>query len=763
MEQSPFSVGNEGRQVFWNADSFEPFLFLFTAVALAIFAYGVYRRWQLWVALGKPERRMDHIRERIRSLLVNGLVQWKTFRDPYPGVMHGLIFFGFFVLIFGAAFDATEFHIAEPLGWAFLRGMVYIVFSFLMDLFGLAVLIGVLTAIYRRYVQRPDRLGYQGKPDNTPDDAIALLFILGIIVTGFIIEALRIRVTAPPWEVWSFGGWFLAKAFAGVDPGTAKILHKLFWWTHAFLALGFIAYIPYSRLLHMITTPANHFMASLQPAGAIEPIRDFETAESFGVGKLTEFTNKQIFDADACTRCGRCQDGCPAYLSGKPLSPKKLIQDLKSYWLEQAPAAVAAKRAAGCAAIETEGKDAEPDPTPTPVSGTGQALTLPRQRGRESDVNLLRRALARVDAWVDHAVRGTAEAPAEKALIGGAIDLHELWACTNCLYCQENCSASIEHVPKIIGMRQYKVLTEADFAPELQLTFRNMENNSNPWGIGSHLRVDWAKELGIKTLAEDPNVEYLFYVGCAGSFDDRGKKVSTAFAKILKTAGVSFGILGTEEGCCGDSAMRGGNEYLYQTLAQANIEVMKKYNVKKIIATCPHGYNALKKDYPNFGGNYEVFHHTEIIADLIARGRIVLKKPVEGLFTYHDSCFLGRYNGIYDQPRNILKAVPGLKLTEMERKGAKSFCCGAGGARMWMEEDIGERINDMRTDQAIATGADRVAVGCPFCLTMLSDGIKDRKKEEGMAALDIAEIVWKSMGLEEEKPPVEVCAAPSAS
>jgi Fe-S oxidoreductase/nitrate reductase gamma subunit len=734
MEHSPFTVGNEGRQVFWNAESFEPFLFFFTAVALAVFAYGVYRRWQLWIALGKPERRMDHLRERIRSLLVNGLVQWKTFRDPYPGVMHGLIFFGFFVLIFGAAFDAAEFHIAEPLGWAFLRGMVYIVFSFLMDLFGAAVLIGVLLAIYRRYVQRPDRLGYQGKPDNTPDDAIALLFILGIIVTGFIIEALRIRVTSPPWEVWSFGGWFLAKAFAGVDPGTVKILHKLFWWTHTFLALGFIAYIPYSRLMHIITTPANHFMVSLQPAGAIEPIRDFETAESFGVGKLEEFTNKQIFDADACTRCGRCQDGCPAYLSGKPLSPKKLIQDLKSYWLEQAPAAVAAKRAA---AVE----------------------------GESGGKNLLRRTLERVDAAVDNAVWGTAgEAPpAEKTLIGEVVDLHELWACTNCLYCQENCSASIEHVPKIIGMRQYKVLTEADFAPELQLTFRNIENNSNPWGIGSHLRADWAKELGIPTLAEDPNVDYLFYVGCAGSFDDRGKKVSTAFAKILKAAGVSFGILGTEEGCCGDSAMRGGNEYLYQTLAQANIEVMKGYNVKKIIATCPHGYNALKKDYPHFGGEFEVLHHTEIIADLIAKGKITLKKPVEGLFTYHDSCFLGRYNGIYELPRNILKAVPGLKLTEMERNLAKSFCCGAGGARMWMEEDIGERINNMRTDQAIAAGADRIAVGCPFCLTMLADGIKDRKKEEEMAALDIAEIVWKSLDLEEEKPPVEVCAAPSVS
>ncbi len=733
MEHVAFSIGNEGRQVFWNAETFEPFLFSFTAVALIIFAYGIYRRWRLWVALGKPETRLDQLPERIKALLINGFFQIKTFREPYAGIMHGLIFFGFFVLIFGAAFDASEFHIAEPLGWAFLRGTFYLVFSFLMELFGLAVLVGVLLAMYRRYVRRPDGLGYQGKPDNTIDDAVALLLLFGIIVTGFIIEALRIRVTFPPWEVWSFGGWTLAKALAGIEPGQAKLLHKATWWTHTFLSLGFIAYIPYSRLLHIFTTPANHFLVSLKPAGYNEPIRDFETAETFGVGKLEEFTKKQIFDSDACTRCGRCQDGCPAYLSGKPLSPKKVIQDLKTYWLELAPAAAAAMRAA------------------EPATEAGE---------KAAGKNILVRALERVDSFVDAMEKGTKgeTKTEEQPMVGGVIDLHELWACTNCLYCTENCSASIEHVPKIIAMRQYKVLTEADFAPELQLTFRNMENNSNPWGIGSHLRADWAKDLGIKTLAEDPAVEYLFYVGCAGSFDDRGKKVSAAFAKILKAAGVSFGILGTEEGCCGDSAMRGGNEYLYQTLAQANIEVLKNYNVKKIITTCPHGYNALKKDYPNFGGVFEVHHHTEIIADLIAKGKIVLKKPVEGVFTYHDSCFLGRYNGVYDPPRQILKAVPGLKLAEMERNLAKGFCCGAGGARMWMEEDIGDRINNMRTDQAIATGAQTIAVGCPLCLTMLSDGIKDRKKEETMAALDIAEIVWRAMGLEEERPAADVCA-----
>lgn len=736
MELSKFSIGHEGREVFWNAEHFEPFLFLFTFAALGVMAYGLYRRWLMWSAIGKPEPedRTANRNERIKILLRDGLLQMKVLKDIYPGVMHGLIFFGFLVLFFGAAFDATEFHIAEPLGMPFLVGKFYLFFSFLMDLFGLAVLIGVLMAVDRRYLTKPDRLGYRGQPDNKPDDAIALLLIGGIIVTGFIIEALRISVTwqQTPWEVWSFVGWTLAHAFSGVSETAARAMHKWMWWSHTFLALGFIAYIPYSRLLHIFTTPANYFMATQRPTGTLEPIRDFENAESFGVGTLEEFTWKQIFDADACTRCGRCQEGCPAYLTGKPLSPKKLIQDLKTYWLEKAPAAVAQKKEE----LLSEGEE-------------GSKI--------HPKLKALFKWLDKVDRVVDENLP-KCSAPTEKALVGEVIDLDELWACTNCMYCMENCSAAIEHVPKIVGMRQYKVLMEADFAPELQLTYRNMENNSNPWGVGSHLRADWAKDLGVPTLAEDPNVEYLFYVGCAGSFDDRGKKVSVALAKILKAAGVSFGILGTEEGCCGDSAMRGGNEYLFQALAQANIEVMNAYGVKKIIATCPHGYNALKKDYPHFGGHYEVYHHTEIIAKLMAEGKIKLKKPVETRFTYHDSCFLGRYNDVYEQPREILKKVPGARLVEMERTREKSFCCGAGGARMWMEEH-GDRINDARAKQAIDVRAEGIAVGCPFCLTMMSDGIKTHGKEETMVALDIAEIVWKAMGLEEEQAPPEVCQA----
>ncbi len=357
---SPIGVGNEGRQVFWNAESFELLLFVFTAIALAIFFYGVYRRWKMWKAMGQDEIRWDQLPQRLKSLFVNGFLQVKTWKDAYPGIMHGLIFFGFFVLIFGAAFDAGEFHITEPFfDWAFLRGDFYLGFSFMMDLFGLLVFIGILMAAFRRYIWKPERLAYKEKSDNTADDAVGLLLIGAIIVTGFIIEALRIHVTRDPstgfamWETWSFVGWTMASVFSGMDPETAKLWHKISWWTHTFLALGFIAYIPYSRLLHIITVPANHFLMSLKPTGYQEPIRDFENAESFGVSKLEEFTWKQIFDADACTKCGRCQDGCPAYLSGKHLSPKKLVQDIKTHWLEKAPAAIKAKVKAA-----TEGAEA---------------------------------------------------------------------------------------------------------------------------------------------------------------------------------------------------------------------------------------------------------------------------------------------------------------------------------------------------------------------------------------------------------------------
>ena len=662
-------------------------------VALFVIAF----RWQhyrLW-RLGKEEDCFHQTAERLKTLLAVVFANFRIRKEFYPGTMHWLIFWGTLLLFLGKIARLFSY----PLGLTNPPQHVFLYASFVSEIGGVLVLIGGCLAVIRRYVIRPSRL--ETKPDNT------LVFIWGaaIFITGYLIKGFRmaaVGVTVPPdWFSWAPVSYPVSR-FILVLP--TEPLNELLIWhrvlIHAIPALLLFAYIAASRspLQHLFLSPLNIFFRSLKPKGALDPIHNFEDAETFGVKEISEFTWKQLLDLEACTNCGRCQDVCPAHLSEKPLSPRRMTQNLKQHLWREGP----------------------------------KLLSLPPEQRQP------------------------------EPLMGTSVGEDELWACTTCMACEEACPVYIEQIRRNIDLRRYQVLVETKFAPEVQLTLKNMENNSNPWGIGAHLRADWAKDLGIKTLAEDPHVEYLFYIGCSGSFDDRGKKVSVAFAKILKAAGVSFGILGTEEGCCGDSAMRIGNEYLYQTMAQANIEVMKNYNVKKIIATCPHGYNAIKKDYPHFGGEFEVYHHTEIIADLIAKGKITLKKPVAGLFTYHDSCFLGRYNAIYDQPRRILEAVPGLKLTEMERNLAKSFCCGAGGARMWMDEHIGVRINNMRTDQAIATGAKTIAVGCPLCLTMFSDGIKDRKKEETMAALDIAEIVWKAMGLEEEKPAADVCAAPPA-
>ncbi|MDO9211408.1 MAG: (Fe-S)-binding protein, partial [Deltaproteobacteria bacterium] len=538
--------------------------------------------------------------------------------------------------------------------------------------------VGLILAFYRRYVKKPDNLTY----DTTVGNLIALLFLLGIFGLGFCVEGLRIARTQPGWAGWTPIGWVFSQFFSGMGDANQILLHRLLWRLHLFLVLGFVAFIPYSRMLHIFTGPANVYMRQLTSKGALPPIRDFETAETFGASKLEDLTWKQLFDMDACTRCGRCLDHCPAYQSGKPLAPKKNWDSIRAHMEEKG-------------ALIRKGKDPE--------------------------------------------------AEGGKKLIGDVISEDVIWACTNCLACAMVCPVFIPCMDKFLEMRRYLVLMESRFPSEVQLVFRNMENNNNPWGVGSGLRADWAKGLELKTLAEDGEVDFLFWVGCAGSFDDRNKRVATSLVKTLRASGAKFSFLGTEEGCCGDSARRIGNEYLYQTLVQANIEVLNNYGVKKILTMCPHCFNTLKNEYPQFGGNYEVMHYTEFLADALTSGKLKLTKPIDKAVTYHDSCYLGRGNEIYEAPRTILRAIPGLRLVEMERSGVRSFCCGAGGGRMWMEEKIGTRINQMRTEQAVQTKAESVGTACPYCLTMLGDGIKEKGLEESMTSFDLSELVEKAM------------------
>jgi Fe-S oxidoreductase len=451
--------------------------------------------------------------------------------------------------------------------------------------------------------------------------------------------------------------------------------------------------IPYSKHLHLILAPFNIFFKSLGPKGALMPILNMEEAESFGVSNVEEFTWKQLLDLYTCAECGRCEINCPAHLSEKPLSPRHLIHDLKVHLLEKGSNLLRSKN-----------------------GGDGKTETGEAAEGYEG-----------------------------KSLIGDVVSEDKIWSCVTCGSCMEQCPVSNEHVDKIVDMRRYLVLMESKFPSEVQAVFRNMENNSNPWGIGWATRGDWAKDLGVKIMSEDSNVDILYWVGCAGSFDERNKKISTSLVNIFNKAGVNFGILGAEEKCCGDSARRIGNEYLFQMLAAETIEILKNYNVKRIVTQCPHCFNTLKNEYPQFGGEFEVLHYTEFITELIAEGKLKLNKPINKTISYHDSCYLGRYNTIYDAPRKILKSIPGVKLVEMLRNKAKSICCGAGGGRMWMEEHLGKRINEMRLQDALDVNPDLISTVCPYCLTMFEDAIKEKDVQESLKSKDIAELVEEAM------------------
>lgn len=636
------------------------------------------RHYRLW-RLGEEDDRSDQVATRLKTLAGIVFASIRFWKELYPGTMHFLIFWGTVFLFLGKTVRLLSY----PAGLTNPPQDIFLSASFISEIGGLFIVFGGGMALARRYLVRPDRL------DTTADHTLIFIWGFLLIVTGYLIKGYR--MAAPGVDIPS--GWFswapvsylfshLFLTFPSPPLNELLIWHRVL--IHAILTVIFFAYIIVSRshLQHIFLSPLNIFFRSLKPRGALSPISDFEEAETFGVSHIRELTWKQLLDLEACTGCGRCQDNCPAYLSKKPLSPKKMTRDLRDHLFSQEKALLAG---------------------------------------------------------------GAKEETSHAPLVGNVVKEDELWACTTCRSCQEQCPIFVEHIDKVVYIRRNMVLVEGSIPPELEDIFKNMEFYGNPFGMEGDTRGDWAKDLGIKTLEEESNPDILFYVGCSGSFDDRYKKVSVSLANIMKAAGVNFGILGKEEKCCGDSARRAGNEYLYQMLAQENIETFRKYNVKKIVTACPHGYNTLKEEYPQFGGEFEVLHHTEFILGLIKEGKLKLSKKIEGSLTYHDSCYLGRYHDIYDTPREILTGLSRSGLIEMNRNRTKSFCCGAGGGRMWMEEDIGDRINEVRIDDAVRTGSDLVATACPFCLTMMEDGLKAKDKDEAVKVLDISEIVEKAL------------------
>jgi len=675
------------------------FIIIFIA-ANGFFLLTAYKLYRI-LRLGQQEDRFDQKSKRVKGVVTYVFGQRRVLNEP-AGWGHFFIFWGFVIITIGSieTFGVGIYHGFAY--WKFLgKGLTSLLYL-LQDVFCAAVMVALGVGLYRRFVVKPERLRYDDQRAVNQDASIIIGLILLLIVLLFGARAAEYLLSQGEAAGYFPGMAFISVAisgfFTGLSAEALKSWYSFFWWAHTLVILGFLIYIPFSKHLHLLGAIPNVFFRRFRSIGELTKMDlEDETVETYGVSQVEEFTWKQLLDLYACTECGRCSENCPATLTGKPLSPKLTIHHLKEH-------------------LQAKGK-----------------ILLAQQGEAETETT-------------------NPEGELGKALIGDVCQHDEIWSCTTCANCMENCPVFIEHVDKYVDMRRYLVLMESNFSPEVQNVMRNWETNSNPWGLGFADRGDWANELPVKTLAEAPEVEYLFYVGCAGSFDERAKKISSALVTLLNEAGVSFGILGAEEKCCGETARRLGNEYLFQTMATELVEIINSYGVKKIITACPHGYNCLKNEYPQFGGSWEIYHHSEFLAKLLREGRLQAKADMERNLVFHDSCYLGRYNDLYEQPRAVLKSIQGLRFSEMDRSGNKSFCCGAGGGRMWMEETLGDqKINEARTDQALVLEPDIIGVCCPFCTTMFEDGLKSRDMEEKVKVYDVAELLAQTIKPEQNQ------------
>jgi Fe-S oxidoreductase/nitrate reductase gamma subunit len=661
-----------GREILWNLPhQASVVLYSLLGILLLLFAWGISSRIRFY-RRGRPEGeyRLDRLWERTMDVLRIGFCQTRVVEKNPGGPIHLAIYASFIALFFVTCVVAME----HNLGVKLLDGDFYIAFKLFAETFGIVLVGGVFAALVRRCILRPANLNREG------GDLVPLLLLGAVAITGFLIEALRIAATHPAAASYSYAANAVARLFASVPIPDLLMLHLGFWWGHLLMAFGFLALVPYGRMLHGIAGPSNIFLRSYRPTGTLQPIPDFDDRETIGAGTIEEFSWKQLLDLDACARCGRCEEVCPAHATGKTLSPQMIIRDLR-------------------------------------VSVSGVAYRL---EGREDE----------------H----------ESALIEGiGVRTADVWACTTCGHCMTSCPMMVEHVEKIVDMRRHLVLGKSDFPQELKQMFRKLEAFSDPWGFGPARRTEWSAGLDLKEVGRNGSVDLLYWVGCAGAYDERYRKVAVSLARILKESGISFGILGSREFCCGDFARRTGNEYLFRLLARKNMAVLEEYGVKKIVTPCPHCYNSLRNEYQAFGGRFEVIHHSELILDLMESGGIRARNALEKTISYHDPCYLGRYNGIFDPPRRVLSMIPGLRLAEAGRSKENSFCCGAGGGYLWLPEQ-GSRINERRSSEFMYLKPDIVATACPHCMYMLEDGMVSAEGE-GMTpeSLDLAEIVLGSM------------------
>lgn len=653
----------------------------------------------MWV--GRPGIPLDRIPERLGSVVLYWLLQRKVVEKPmdrpkvgFTSVHHVAIFWGFLIVTVGT----IELWVngLTGLNFSFLPAVIYRPLEWTIDVFNLIVLIAIGYGFFRRIVVRPRLIPM------SLDAAIILSAIAGLMITHFFFHGFHMIASGTIGDEGPVStvvaGWF-----ADTPVDKARIASEALWWTHIMLGLAFLNYVPYSKHIHILGSLPNIFFRNLGQRGVM-PKLNLEDESDWGVGKIEQFDRKSLMDQYACTECARCSNYCPAYNTQKPLSPMHLIHDLRDEMLE---------RGAILAEID-------------------KLKFMKRHSANPSEI---------APGRVQELEAKLTELP---PMVGGRIKDETLWACTTCGACQEVCPVFIDHPLKILQMRTHLVLTESRMPSELARTFSNLEKNSNPWGIAAEKRMEWAEGLEVPTIETNANPEYLLFVGCAGAFDDRIKKTMRSLVEVLQAAKVNFAVLGEGEQCVGDPARRAGNEYLFQTQAEANVTAINDAKIRKVIASCPHCFHTIKNEYPQFGGKYEVIHHSQLLAHLLAEKKITIEHPVAQRLTYHDSCYLGRWNGEYDAPRAIARAAS-KEYVEMNRSKEHGFCCGGGGGRMWMEERIGTRVNNNRTEEILATGAEVAAVACPFCTIMITDGVKAKNMEEKVQVLDVAEVIAKSL------------------
>ncbi|VAX23461.1 Fe-S oxidoreductase [hydrothermal vent metagenome] len=658
----------------------EKIIFIVLVIVSLIISYKTFSRMFKIINRGKDPIPWKETLKNFPKGLKIFLTQQTLFTTrPVIGFIHALVAWGFTIYVLVNSFDVIAAYVP---GFAFFpNSVIGFIYRLFVDIFSVLVFLGVFYFLIRRFIFNEEKLIIK-PPVHVTDDVKKGVRRDSLIVGLFIMIHVGARFVGASFAVAHNGGdaaqplaAIFSSLWQGLSPEQLVLGEHISWWIALGAILAFVPYFPLSKHAHLFMAPFNYMVPDDRPnKGTIKPLNfEDESIEQFGVGNMEHLPQKSLLDAYSCIMCNRCQDNCPAYQTGKELSPSAIEINKRYYF---------------------------------------------NSHGQE---------------FIDGA---------EVPLKGLLLTDNALWACTSCNFCVYACPVGNEPLVDILHMRQDKVMMESDFPSELITTFKNLETNFNPWAFNSQDRKNWAEGLDIKTMNEDPNGEILFWVGCAGSFDQRYQKVSQAFAKIMQKAGINFRILGNEEKCNGDTARRLGNEYLAQTLMMENIEMLNKYGVKEIVTACPHCFNSLKNEYPKLGGEFKILHHSEFIDKLIQENKISLKNDENShKITYHDSCYLGRYNSIYDQPRASIKAIDGLELVEMDRSLNNGFCCGAGGGRMFMEETEGERINEVRTKEAIETGADTIASACPFCMTMLSDGVKTLEKNEEVEVKDIAEII----------------------